>query len=61
MKIIFLITDANTNNNFTCICMPDFEGPYCDVPFCETTPCQNGGLCIFADAYVSQIYATSEL
>ncbi|XP_069963928.1 protein crumbs isoform X3 [Bactrocera oleae] len=43
--------NANTNNNFTCICMPDFEGPYCDVPFCETTPCQNGGLCIFADAY----------
>ncbi|XP_023158448.1 protein crumbs isoform X2 [Ceratitis capitata] len=43
--------NATTNNNFTCHCMTGFEGPYCDVPFCETTPCQNGGLCILVDAY----------
>ncbi|XP_067637731.1 protein crumbs isoform X2 [Eurosta solidaginis] len=40
-----------TNNNFTCLCMPGFEGPFCDVPFCETTACQNGGLCILSDPF----------
>ncbi|XP_036327522.1 protein crumbs isoform X3 [Rhagoletis pomonella] len=43
--------NAITSNNFTCVCMAGFEGPYCDVPFCETTPCQNGGLCILADPF----------
>ncbi|XP_017140739.1 protein crumbs isoform X1 [Drosophila miranda] len=35
-----------TGNNFTCTCASGFEGTLCDVPFCERTPCDNGGLCL---------------
>ncbi|KAH8340340.1 hypothetical protein KR067_013431, partial [Drosophila pandora] len=38
--------NASTGNNFTCTCAPGFEGPLCDIPFCERTPCDNGGLCL---------------
>ncbi|SPP83299.1 blast:Protein crumbs [Drosophila guanche] len=38
--------NALTGNNFTCTCASGFEGSLCDVPFCERTPCDNGGLCL---------------
>ncbi|XP_034117692.1 protein crumbs isoform X6 [Drosophila albomicans] len=38
--------NAQTGNNFTCTCSMGFEGPLCDTPFCEMTPCANGGLCL---------------
>ncbi|KAM8705688.1 hypothetical protein ACLKA7_010053 [Drosophila subpalustris] len=38
--------NAQTGNNFTCTCSTGFEGPLCDTPFCELTPCANGGLCL---------------
>ncbi|XP_017848207.1 protein crumbs isoform X3 [Drosophila busckii] len=38
--------NAQTGNNFTCSCTMGFEGPLCDTPFCEQTPCANGGLCL---------------
>ncbi|XP_062121854.1 protein crumbs isoform X6 [Drosophila sulfurigaster albostrigata] len=38
--------NAQTGNNFTCTCSMGFEGPLCDTPFCELTPCANGGLCL---------------
>ncbi|XP_016036029.2 protein crumbs isoform X1 [Drosophila simulans] len=42
--------NASTGNNFTCTCVPGFEGPLCDIPFCEITPCDNGGLCLTTGA-----------
>ncbi|XP_030376578.1 protein crumbs isoform X3 [Scaptodrosophila lebanonensis] len=41
--------NAQTGNNFTCTCSTGFEGPLCDIPFCEQTPCENGGLCLTTD------------
>lgn len=36
-----------TENNFTCTCMPGFDSPTCDTPYCITKKCQNSGRCDF--------------
>ncbi|XP_020279664.1 protein crumbs isoform X2 [Pseudomyrmex gracilis] len=36
-----------TDNNFTCTCMPGFDSPTCDTPYCITKKCQNSGRCDF--------------
>ncbi|XP_037950728.1 protein crumbs isoform X2 [Teleopsis dalmanni] len=41
--------NATTNNNFTCLCLDGLQGTFCDKPFCEVTPCLNGGLCLTTD------------
>lgn len=37
--------DPKTGNNYTCICMPRYEGSACDTPYCIVKKCQNGGTC----------------
>ncbi|XP_046739798.1 protein crumbs-like isoform X2 [Diprion similis] len=39
------IVNAKTGNNFTCTCMPGFEGQFCDTPYCMPNKCQHGGRC----------------
>ncbi|XP_037922140.1 protein crumbs isoform X2 [Hermetia illucens] len=34
--------NSTTGNNFTCVCMPGLQGPFCDMPFCKVQPCKNG-------------------
>ncbi|XP_037806367.1 protein crumbs isoform X1 [Lucilia sericata] len=46
--------NSQTSNNFTCTCMPGFEGAVCDVAFCEVTPCQHGSLCISTEIPMCQ-------
>lgn len=57
------LADASTGNNFTCTCVPGFEGPLCDIPFCEITPCDNGGLCLTTGAVsgLQMEYSTDQL
>lgn len=38
--------DATTGNNFTCLCTPGFQGPLCDLAFCQVKPCENEGFCL---------------
>ncbi|XP_046419281.1 protein crumbs isoform X6 [Neodiprion fabricii] len=39
------VVDTKTGNNFTCTCMPGFEGQFCDTPYCMPNKCQHGGRC----------------
>lgn len=39
--------NSKTGDNFTCVCMPGYEGRLCDTPFCKFEKCQNGGRCDF--------------
>jgi len=41
------VPDPKTNYNFTCNCMPGYDGPICDTPYCIRRKCQNGGRCDF--------------
>lgn len=41
------VTDPKTGNNYTCICVPGYEGSVCDTPYCSGRKCQNGGRCDF--------------
>ncbi|XP_066587242.1 protein crumbs isoform X2 [Prorops nasuta] len=41
------IANPTTGNNFTCSCMPGYEGALCDIPYCSEKKCQNGGRCDF--------------
>ncbi|CAB3373706.1 Hypothetical predicted protein [Cloeon dipterum] len=34
-----------SGDNFTCECLPGFEGFHCKSVFCETTPCSNNAVC----------------
>lgn len=39
------VVNSNTGNNFTCTCMPGYEGLVCNIPYCVANPCQYGGKC----------------
>ncbi|XP_043274627.1 protein crumbs isoform X2 [Venturia canescens] len=41
------VVNERTGNNFTCTCMPGYEGALCDTPFCIAKRCENGGRCDF--------------
>lgn len=41
------VVNLKTGENFTCTCMPGYEGGRCDVPYCNIKKCQNGGRCDF--------------
>lgn len=41
------VPNPKTGDNFTCTCMPGYEGPICDTPYCIGRKCQNGGRCDF--------------
>ncbi|XP_012286967.1 protein crumbs isoform X2 [Orussus abietinus] len=41
------VVNLQTGNNFTCKCMPGYEGPLCNEPYCLKQKCQNGGKCEF--------------
>ncbi|XP_026828708.1 protein crumbs isoform X3 [Ooceraea biroi] len=41
------VPDPKTSYNFTCNCMPGYDGPICDTPYCIRKKCQNGGRCDF--------------
>ncbi|GAB1868117.1 Protein crumbs [Camponotus japonicus] len=41
------IPNTKTGDNFTCNCMPGYDGPICDTPYCIRKKCQNGGRCDF--------------
>ncbi|KAK2581667.1 hypothetical protein KPH14_002164 [Odynerus spinipes] len=41
------VVNPKTADNFTCTCMPGFEGIHCDLPYCQVQECQNGGRCDF--------------
>eukprot|EP00112_Aurelia_sp_Birch-Aquarium-sp1_P019496 Seg483.2 transcript_id=Seg483.2/GoldUCD/mRNA.D3Y31 product=Fibropellin-3 protein_id=Seg483.2/GoldUCD/D3Y31 len=41
-------TCANGNNQYTCSCVPGYQGTNCEtnIDDCTGTPCQNGGTCV---------------
>jgi len=41
------VPNPKTGDNFTCNCMPGYDGPICDTPYCIRRKCQNGGRCDF--------------
>ncbi|XP_014482746.1 PREDICTED: protein crumbs isoform X3 [Dinoponera quadriceps] len=41
------VANPQTGNNYTCTCMPGYEGSICDTPYCSGRKCQNGGRCDF--------------
>ncbi|XP_011155251.1 protein crumbs isoform X1 [Harpegnathos saltator] len=41
------VADPRTGNNYTCTCVPGYEGSVCDTPYCIGGKCQNGGRCDF--------------
>ncbi|XP_063984158.1 protein crumbs isoform X2 [Diachasmimorpha longicaudata] len=41
------IVNKKTGDNFTCTCMPGYEGTLCEDPYCVVKKCQNGGRCDF--------------
>lgn len=42
-----------STNTITCSCVSTYQGPFCNirVPFCEKSPCKNGGTCTQIDQY----------
>uniref|UniRef100_A0ABD2VS18 Protein crumbs n=1 Tax=Trichogramma kaykai TaxID=54128 RepID=A0ABD2VS18_9HYME len=43
------VPKPGTPNNFTCSCLPGYEGDLCDTPYCELRKCQNNGTCFVVD------------
>lgn len=41
------VLNPQTGDNFTCNCVPGYDGPICDTPYCISKKCQNGGRCEF--------------
>ncbi|XP_016838846.1 protein crumbs isoform X2 [Nasonia vitripennis] len=41
------VVNTKTGDNFTCTCMPGYEGTLCDTPYCMNRKCQNDGKCVF--------------
>ncbi|XP_015599265.1 protein crumbs isoform X2 [Cephus cinctus] len=41
------VINPKTGDNFTCNCMPGYEGSVCDIPYCIKQKCQNGARCDF--------------
>lgn len=39
------VFNPKTDDNFTCTCMPGYEGRFCDTAYCTGNKCQNGGRC----------------
>ncbi|XP_034945316.1 protein crumbs isoform X2 [Chelonus insularis] len=39
------VVNPKTGDNFTCTCMTGYEGPRCDMLYCNVRKCQNGGRC----------------
>lgn len=39
------IVNDKTGDNFTCTCLPGYEGNYCDIPYCRARKCENNGKC----------------
>ena len=37
--------NLKTGDNFTCNCMPGYEGTHCATPYCVAQKCQNNGKC----------------
>lgn len=37
-----LFADERTNDNFTCICAPNYAGTKCELAYCEVEHCQKG-------------------
>ncbi|XP_058806153.1 protein crumbs isoform X2 [Phymastichus coffea] len=40
------VVNSETADNFTCTCMPGFEGSHCDKPYCLNRKCENNGNCL---------------
>ncbi|XP_033227185.1 protein crumbs isoform X3 [Belonocnema kinseyi] len=39
------VVNPKTGDNFTCNCMPGYEGTHCATPYCVAQKCQNNGKC----------------